>query len=56
MVQRHYVIPFVAAAYNERGILKRDKAMIGILLVKLQRYNVRSNVDFEIESYYAITF
>ena len=39
---------FVAAAYNERGILKRDKSYDWDPTIKLQRYNVRSNVDLKL--------
>ena len=39
---------FVAAAYNERGILKRDKTYDWDPTIKLQRYNVRSNVDLKL--------
>lgn len=39
---------FVAAAYNERGILKRDKKNEWDPSIKLQRYNVRSNVDLKL--------
>ena len=35
---------FVAAAYNERGILKRDKSYDWDPTIKLQRYNVRNYV------------
>lgn len=39
---------FVAAVYNERGILKRDKTHEWDPSLKLQRYNVRSNVDLKL--------
>lgn len=39
---------FVAAAYNERGILKRNKSYDWDPTIKLQRYNVRSNVDLKL--------
>lgn len=39
---------FVAAVYNERGILTRDKSLDWDPTIKLQRYNVRSNVDLKL--------
>ena len=39
---------FVAAVYNERGILERDKKREWDPSIKLQRYNVRSNVDLKL--------
>lgn len=39
---------FVAALYNERGILKRDPNKEWDPTIKLQRYNVRSNVDLKL--------
>lgn len=39
---------FVAAVYNERGILTRDKSLGWDPTIKLQRYNVRSNVDLKL--------
>ena len=39
---------FVAAVYNERGILERDKKRDWDPSIKLQRYNVRSNVDLKL--------
>lgn len=39
---------FVAAFYNENGILERDKSNEWDSSIKLQRYNVRSNVDMDL--------
>jgi TonB-linked SusC/RagA family outer membrane protein len=39
---------FVAAAFNEQGILTRDPNKEWDPSIKLQRYNVRSNVDLSI--------
>lgn len=39
---------FVAALYNERGIMERDKRQEWDSSIKLQRYNVRSNVDVDL--------
>jgi len=39
---------FVAAFYNENGILERDKNIEWDPSIKLQRYNVRSNVDLKL--------
>ncbi len=39
---------FVAAFYNEQGILKADKTQEWDPSIKLQRYNVRSNVDVKL--------
>ena len=39
---------FVAAVYNEQGILTRDKSLDWDPSIKLQRYNVRSNVDLKL--------
>ncbi len=39
---------FVAAVYNEHGILERDKKQEWDPSLKLQRYNVRSNVDLKL--------
>lgn len=39
---------FVAAVYNEHGILTRDKSIEWDPSIKLQRYNVRSNVDLKL--------
>ena len=39
---------FVAAAFNEQGILTRDPNKEWDPSIKLQRYNVRSNVDLKI--------
>ncbi|WP_197027662.1 TonB-dependent receptor [Prevotella sp. 10(H)] len=41
---------FVAAFYNESGILERDKSNDWDSSIKLQRYNVRSNVDLDLTS------
>ncbi len=47
---------FVAAAYNERGILNVTKSDEWDPSIKLQRYNVRSNVDLKAISYYTAAF
>ena len=39
---------FVAAVFNEQGILQRDKKQEWDPSIKLQRYNVRSNVDLKL--------
>lgn len=39
---------FVAAVFNEQGILRRDKRQEWDPSIKLQRYNVRSNVDLKL--------
>lgn len=39
---------FVAAVYNEQGILTRDPNRAWDPSIKLQRYNVRSNVDLKL--------
>ena len=39
---------FVAAFYNEQGILARDKNQEWNSSIRLQRYNVRSNVDVDL--------
>nr|WP_236264041.1 TonB-dependent receptor [Dysgonomonas sp. Marseille-P4677] len=39
---------FVAAYYNENGILKRDKTQEWNSSLRLDRYNVRSNVDLDV--------
>lgn len=39
---------FVAAYYNENGIIERDKNYDWDPSIKLNRYNVRSNVDLDI--------
>lgn len=39
---------FVAAYYNENGIIERDKTNDWDSSIKLQRYNVRSNVDLNL--------
>lgn len=42
------VYSIVAAYYNEKGILTRDKSKEWDPSIKLQRYNVRSNVDIKL--------